>query len=189
MSRSYRIRIPVEVLLSNDRLEKLGRFSMPFDLMQILALARMQELLSEALLRAGCTDTGSGFAVPCRDGQSAVIDVENLKIRLEVEPPDNYGVWTEEEYMGNLKEQVQQALAQGGQLDHLSASAEKEVAAVMARDLRDLALAARKLLNAAIKETYREAIKEKAAQIGNVSAISESSDGSTTRIRIEVSAG
>jgi len=161
---------------------------MPFDLMQILALARMQELLTEALLRAGCSDTGAGLSVPCGVGQTAVIDVENLKIRLEIAPPDDYGIWTEEEYMGRVTERVQQALEKGEQLDnHLGAQAEREVAAVMALELRDLALAARKVLNSAIKEAYREAIKEKAAQIGNVSAISESSDGNITRIRIEVS--
>jgi len=45
---------------------------------------------------------------------------------------------------------------------------------------------ARKVLNAALKETYREAIKTKASQIGNVTNISESSEGGSTRIRIEV---
>ncbi|HAE40688.1 MAG TPA: hypothetical protein DCG57_18955 [Candidatus Riflebacteria bacterium] len=188
MSRSYRINIPVEVLLTNDRLDKLGRFSMPFDLMQILSLARMQELLKQALLRAGGNDTANGVALPCADGKTAVVDVENLKIRLEVQLPDEFATSAYEENIPRLKEQIQNALDKGTQIDSLwSDYAEKAIAEDMARQLRDLALAARQTLNSAIKEAYSEAIKEKAAQLGSVSAISESSDGSTTRIRIEVS--
>lgn len=188
MSRSYRIRIPVEVLLTDDRLDKLGRFSMPFDLMQIQPLARMQELLKQALLRAGGNDTGNGIALPCADGKSAVIDVENLKIRLEVQLPDELSTTAYEENIPRINEQIQQALEKGAQLDSSwTGYAEKVIAADMARQLRDLALDARQVLNSAIKEAYSEAIKEKAAQLGSVSAISESSDGSTTRIRIEVS--
>lgn len=188
MSRSYRIRIPIEVLLSSDRLEKLGRFTMPFDLMQILSPERMLELLKQALLRAGCSEVADGIEVPSEKGETAIIDLENLKIRLEVNPPRGYDITVEDEMMAVMQSQINRALQQGSKMDeHLSASADRLLSDQMARSLRDLAMAARKVLNSAIKEAYSEAIKEKAAQLGNISNISENSDGNTTRIRIEVS--
>lgn len=188
MSRSYRIRIPIEVLLSSDRLEKLGRFTMPFDLMQILSPERMLELLKQALLRAGCSEVADGLAVPSKQGQTAIIDLENLKIRLEVKPPEGYDIMVEDLMLGAMQSKISRAMEQGEMMDdQLSASADRRLSGQMAVELRDLAIEARRVLNSAIKEAYSEAIKEKAAQLGNISNISENSDGTTTRIRIEVS--
>jgi hypothetical protein len=189
MSRSYRIRIPIEVLLSNDKLEKLGRFSMPFDIMHIMPAERMHELLKNALLAAGCQDTGDGMVVPCENGRSAVVDIKNRKIRLEVPLPEDYGISVYEEHIEQLRADVEDALNKGKLLNGgMGLYEQNELARHQAIELRNLALAARKVVNAALKEAYREAIKEKAAQIGNVSAVSESSDGGVTRIRIEVEA-
>ncbi len=188
MSRSYKIRIPIEVLLSSERLEKLGRFTMPFDLMQILSPERMLELLKQALLRAGCSEVADGLSVPSDKGQIALIDLENLRIRLEVKPPEGYDMMVEEEVMAAMQSRLDRALKQGAIIDdQLSANADRRLSERMALELRDLAMEARKVLNSAIKEAYSEAIKEKAAQLGNISNISENSDGNTTRIRIEVS--
>lgn len=187
MSRSYRIRIPIEVLLSNDRLDKLGSFSMPFDVMQILPADQMQELLKKSLLAAGCSESGDEIAVPCKSGQTALIDVVNRILRLRIEVPKEYETSVYEEVISSVNEQIANALTKGEQIGgKMGQHADRLVAAEMAPRLRDLAMDARKVLNAALKETYREAIKTKASQIGNVTNISESSEGGSTRIRIEV---
>lgn len=187
MSRSYRIRIPIEVLLSNDRLDKLGSFSMPFDVMQILPADQMQELLKKSLLAAGCSESDAGIAVPCKKGETAIIDVENRIIRLRANVPKDFETSVYEESIRSVNAEIEKALAEGEQIvGRMSQSAESLLAAQMAAQLRDLAMEARKVLNAALKETYREAIKTKASQIGNVTNISESSEGGSTRIRIEV---
>ena len=42
-------------------------------------------------------------------------------------------------------------------------------------------------VNTSLKEVYREAAREKAASIGNVENVTESKEGNTYRIRIEIS--
>jgi len=101
--------------------------------------------------------------------------------------PKEYETSVYEEILSSVNEQIADALAKGEQIGgRMSEYADSRLAGQMAAQLRDLAMAARKVLNAALKETYREAIKTKAAQIGNVTNISESSEGGSTRIRIEV---
>jgi uncharacterized membrane protein len=50
-----------------------------------------------------------------------------------------------------------------------------------------MAIQAKKQVNSALKDVYRQAVKEKASALGNVENISESKDGNTYRIRIEIS--
>jgi len=160
---------------------------MPFDVMQILPADQMQELLKKSLLAAGCSESGGKIAVPCKEGQTALIDLENHVLRLRIEVPKEYETSVYEEILSSVNEQIADALAKGEQIGgRMSEYADSRLAGQMAAQLRDLAMAARKVLNAALKETYREAIKTKAAQIGNVTNISESSEGGSTRIRIEV---
>jgi hypothetical protein len=160
---------------------------MPFDIMQILPADQMQDLLKKSLLAAGCTDSEAGLVVPCQDGKTALIDVENRTIKIRVPVPKEYETGVYEEVLAGVNAQIAQALASGQQLGgRMSEHADSLLAGQMASQLRDLTMEARKVLNAALKDTYREAIREKAAQIGNVTNISESSEGGSTRIRIEV---
>jgi len=53
--------------------------------------------------------------------------------------------------------------------------------------MTDLAIKARSEVNAALKDVYRESIKAKAATIGSVTDVSESSEGNVYRIRVEIS--
>ena len=137
MSRSYRIRIPIEVLLSNDRLDKLGSFSMPFDVMQILPAEQMQELLKKSLLAAGCSESGDEIAVPCKEGQVALIDVVNRTLRLRIGVPKDYETSVYEEIVSSVNEQIANALKKGEQIGgNMSQHADRLVAAEMAPRLR-----------------------------------------------------
>jgi len=160
---------------------------MPFDVMQILPADQMQELLKKSLLAAGCSESGGAIAVPCKEGQTALIDLKNSTLRLKVAVPGEFTTSVYEEILDSVNDQIKNALASGTQIGgRIGESADSLLAGQMAKQLRDLAMAARRVLNAALKETYREAIKIKASQIGNVTNISESSEGGSTRIRIEV---
>ncbi len=197
MSRSYQIRLPIEVLLSPASREKLGKYSMVFSLMGILPDERMKELLQEKLTDKNCSMTEEGLVLPCGCIGSAVFDVENLTLNLQVPvsdgmdmsfySPDYMSYQEEEEKKSSMQRDVDKALASGEVLnDKMEKLARESLGNAAAIQLKALAMEARQIINEALKETYRDAINEKASQLGNVSNITENSEGATYRIRIEV---
>lgn len=89
-----------------------------------------------------------------------------------------------EESIEWMQEQIKLAVEGGSTLNDRNAST---LAEKLARQMTDLAVKARSQVNAALKDVYREAIKEKAGQLGSVCNVSESSEGNVYRIRVEVS--
>lgn len=187
MSRSYAIRLPLNILLAPAAREKLGSFSMTFKLMEILPVEQMRELLRKTLLDMGFVESDQGLAMPCKNGNSAVFDAETMTIHLRVPVPDNMEVRVIDDNLPEWADHVDEAVASGELLNPaLTKLAQQNLGREAAAALNQVALEARSQINAALKQTYREAIKEKAAKLGSVSNISESNDGSTYRIRIEV---
>lgn len=188
MSRSYAIRLPLNILLAPATREKLGNFSMSFELMEILPAEQMQEILRQILLARGFVESEKGLAMPCDAGKSAVFDPATMIMHLNVPVPESMSVNVIDDRLPEWANNVNAAIANNELLDpELTRIAQKSLGRAAAEALQAMALEARGQVNAALKETYREAIKEKAAKLGSVSNISESSDGATYRIRIEVS--
>ncbi|MDD3147278.1 MAG: hypothetical protein PHD82_08255 [Candidatus Riflebacteria bacterium] len=184
MSRSYAIRIPIEVLLSETMRNKLAGFKLNFPVLDILPPESMQALIKAKLLAAGFHETAEGLVMPAGKGETAVIDPATMEMTLGITIPGAQQVRVYEESMGWMKEQIKDALASGSTIVSETGTT---LAEQLARQMTDLALQARAHVNAALKDVYREAIKEKAGQLGSVSNVSESSDGNVYRIRVEVS--
>ena len=188
MSRSYAIRLPIEILMSNAARDKMGTFSMGFPLLDILPIEQMRQILREKLLAAGFTDTPDGLSMPVAPEQTAVLNPDTMIMTLTVPVPDSFELKVEEEYMGQLKNNIKAALAEGGQVSLASGDRIRNaIGQNVAENMKNLALEARKQVNTALKETYRDAIKEKASTIGTVSNVSETVEGKTYRIRVEIS--
>lgn len=185
MSRSYAIRIPIEVLLSENLRNRLADFRLNFPLLDILPPERMQEMLKKRLIAAGFQESEAGLVMPTPTGQNAVFDPATMEMRLSITVPEAHNTRMYEESINWMEEQIKKALATGTVLEKAPGA---ELASRLAEQMSELAVKARAAVNAVLKDVYREAIKEKAGQLGSVSNISESSDGSTFRIRIEVDA-
>lgn len=185
MSRSYAIRIPIEVLLSESLRNRLADFRLNFPLLDILPPERMQEMLKKRLIAAGFQETEAGLVMPAPSGQTAIFDPATMEMRLSIAVPEAHRASVYEESIRWMEDQIKQALAAGRVLNAAPGS---ELASRLAEQMSDLAVKARATVNAVLKDVYREAIKEKAGQLGSVSNVSESSDGSTFRIRIEIDA-
>lgn len=189
MSRSYSISIPVTVLLPRGAGMREGSFSLVFNLLEILPAPKMRELLKQKLLDKGYEETAEGLCKPCEKAtQAAVLDLETMTMKVSVAMPERCTVFVEEEYLDKFQENLRKALESGKVIDSWQVSDAVESAkARVVDELKTLAVQARLEVNTALKETYREAIREKAASLGNVENVTESQDGNTYRIRIEVS--
>lgn len=189
MSRSYAIRLPLNILLAPEAREKLGSFSLSFELLEILPVEKMRQIIHQKLLEKGFVDSADGLVMPCKSGESAVFDVETMTVHLQVQIPDGMIIRINDDYLQDWRNDIKKAEETGELLSaELTERAAKTLGSEAAKNLSELAMEARERINAALKETYREAIREKAGSLGSVSNVTESSDGSTYRIRIEVSA-
>lgn len=205
MSKSYQLRIPLELLLSECELSR-NRVRITFDLLGILTGERMRELLTKHLIKdkqgkanpdgtVEITLPGHATLIIDPKAQTVEVDVATLlptameaKVWDILVPP---GVALQS---GNKivlpadlsREQLDRLLPSGvarNVIDQEAARLRDEIRSLVIRET----VAARQTLNGALKEVYREAIKEKADQLGNVTGVSESSEGGTWRLRVEIS--
>lgn len=188
MSRSYSIRIPVEVLLPKGAGMNEGSFSLVFTMLDILPAPRMRELLKNQLLGKGFVETEAGLEMPCAGSAVAVLDLASMTMKLTVPLPGSTTVLVEEEYLERFREDLNRAIENGQVINSWQlANKVDQLKNQAVNQLKDLAVQARKEVNSALKDVYREAVREKAASLGNVENVSESKEGNTYRIRIEIS--
>lgn len=189
MSRSYSVRIPVNVLLPKEAGINEGTFSLVFTMLEILPADRMRELLKKQLLTKGFIESANGLAMPCSGQAKAVLDLVSMTMKLSVPMPNRITVLVEQEYLDQFKQELKNAIESGKVIDDCWRvnkgidQAKKQVI----DQLKDLAVKANKEVNSALKEVYREAVREKAAMLGSVENLTESKEGNTYRIRIEIS--
>jgi hypothetical protein len=188
MSRSYSIRIPVEVLLPKGAGMNEGTFSLIFTMLEILPVTRMRELLKAQLLEKGFNETADGLEMPCPGQAKAVLDLVSMTMKLSVPMPNSTSVLVEEEYLAEFQEALKNAIENGKVINNWQIENRiDQLKQQVVNQLKNLAVEARKEVNASLKEVYREAVREKAASIGNVENVTESREGNTYRIRIEIS--
>jgi hypothetical protein len=189
MSRSYSVNLSVGVTIPEGERLKAGRFNMDFTLLEILSAERMKDILKENLIKKGFEETAEGMAMPLKEGQQAILDLDNMEMQVKVKMPEKCNVLVERMLLKDFQESIARASQEGNVMKNERVAQQMEIEKSRAVNvLKKIALEAKKEVNLALKETYREAIKEKAASMGNVENVSESKDGNTYRIRIEVSA-
>lgn len=193
MSRSIAItqpvKIPTAVIFSESERQRMGRFTLVFDLLEILPREQMLQLLKEKMLAENFEQTDEGLKMPIKpDEVQALFDLENMSMNLKVPLPQDVVVTINKTDQKDLASAIEHALEDGKVIESLSAGyAADKALDISEKNLKTLALMAKRTVNKALKEVYREAIKEKAATIGNVVGVTEHKEGSTYRIRVEIS--
>jgi len=189
MSRAYRIRV-AESLKRTIRAE--DSVSTQLELLEILPAEQMAELLREELKRRGFEEC-EGHLVREDGDVATVIDpasgavtvqskaVEDVELQGEREGVayDDFGPG-EKSIRKGISQQLQEDLARRAdrEQDKLQAEATKRLEGHLA-DLQ-------KELNGAVNRVTAEALKQKAAQIGQIKEIAEDQASGSLTIRVEV---
>jgi hypothetical protein len=171
------MRVPLSIAIPDDVVDKMGRLKLRFDFLQVLPAEKMQEILEKTLIAKGWVKTDSGLVKETPGKTRWIIDPEKQEITVDVSGTvqKEVDVMVDSDYVdrqGYVEGRVKELM------DQLDAQTRRRLIVEMA--------GARNELNRELKNVYREAIKEKASTLGNVTSVAESTEGGNYRIRLEI---
>ena len=187
MSHSYRVNLPIELLIPESQLKDFGSFSLVFPLLEILPAAKMREKLSKKLSEGDYEVVEDGtLNKSLGEGVSVVFNLATVSAKITVPVPEEWSVMVEDIRMERFKEMINEAQEKGLTVDKTYSSAKGNIINDVESALLPAVMSVKAEVNAALKEVYREAIKEKASAMGSVVGVSETSENGTYRIRVEI---
>ena len=191
MSRAYRIKVAgMHMNLHEDQ-----NVILDIDLLPILDKESMQEILANELKKVEGNEVDGKIHIKPKKNVVYKIDPQEQKLEIDVTNlKKDLDIYVEEE---SLSRKIK-SLATGGCIEIDADSdmmeeltdriggrleqAEKEILQVIVEE----SLAARQLLNKVLKEVYKEAVKQKANSMGNVTSIQECDEDGEYRVRVEI---
>jgi hypothetical protein len=184
MSRTYSIPVPIELIIDQDKLNRLKSFHIGFTLLEILPMDEMLDILKEKLINHGFKLNGDSLDTTM-DESEIVFSLENLSLEIKLNIPAEQNISFTDDVAGDmerlalLKDSIANNISiRSGGFDGLELE--------YAQALADIAVEAKALINTAIKETYKDAVIAKASQLGNLEHISETSEDGVYKVRIEI---
>lgn len=187
MSRAYRIRVRESL---RRTLRATDRVSSQLELLQILSPEDMAVLLAEELKKRGFQDQGKKLV---RQGGGITVTVEPASgtVTVQVEAANQVVLQGERQgayYEDNGSEHIQTKLRQSlqGELEQQAqakqADLQKDVTARLAGQFADL----QQELDQVVNRVTAEALKRKAAQIGQIKEMTEDPQNGSLTIVLEV---
>lgn len=189
MSRAYRIKVRESL---NRTIHAHDRVSTQLELLEVLPREQMAALLAEELKRRGYTEE-EGRLVRDGDGLRVTIDPRDGTVTVEAEESQGLSLAAEREgrayddigpqanqVRADLKAQAQRALEHEAQ--QKTAELQSQVTERLERHLGDL----RKELDQAVNRVTGEALKQKAAQLGQIKELTEDPETGSLTIVVEV---
>ena len=168
-------------------MKKFGTFSLVFPLLEILNREKMNELIKEKLIEKGFVEKDGLLEIDLGDGERGVFNPETMTLDIHLNVADDVFLLVQEEVANDVQAEIQRALESGKILKQYEKNSglqdlvEQQKGKMLAH-----ATELKKQINDALKEVYKEAIKEKATQLGSVTNLSESSAGGVYKIRLEI---
>lgn len=189
MSRAYRIR--VEESLSR-RLKAEDSVSSQLELLEILPPEQMADLLREELKRRGFAEK-DGQVVRSDDGLTAAIDPKTGEVTIRVRASEDIALAGQRDGLayddiGPNSKNIQKCLEQQLKQD-LEKQAEHEQSKLQTKATERLSAALGDLeseLCGVVNRVTAEALKQKAAQIGQIKEMTEDPETGSLTIKIEV---
>jgi FtsH ternary system domain X5 len=190
MSRAYRIRVRESV---HRVVRAADRVSTQLELLEILPADQMGVLLAEELERRGFQRRGKSLS---RKGQGITIEVDpeiatvavhavaEDRVDLEIEKGTVLVRESGGAHARNVKEALRQDLRQD--LDTKLALRQAEIQQQATEKLEDSLADLRQELNQVVNRVTAEALKKKAAQIGQIKEMTEDREGGSLTIVLEV---
>ena len=189
MSRAYKIKVKERgkhVVRASDHV------STQLELLEILPCERMAELLANELKKRGFKQQGENLIRTAKDGIVIEIDPADASVTVKAETAQTVTVegerqvWTDAD--GKLlkrdEENLRKALRQDLQreAEQQKTDLQKKVTDKLEGQLADI----RKELDQAVNRVTAEALKEKAAQIGQIKSLTEDTQTGSLTIVLEV---
>jgi hypothetical protein len=189
MSRAYRIRVR-ESLKRNLRAK--DKVSTQMELLEILSADEMAALLAEELERRGFRRQGKNL-VRKQDGVTVTVDTASATVTIEAETEEKVKLEGEKSGWGyndagpaekQTREVIQKELAKDldRQAKEREASLQSQVTAKLEAQLDDL----RKELDQIANRVTADALKRKAAQLGQIKELTEDPESGSMTIVLEV---
>lgn len=189
MSRAYRIKVRESlsrVIRAHDHV------STQLELLEVLPAGQMAALLAEELKRRGFEDT-EGQMTRTKDGVTVRVDPTTGTVTVEAGAARDINLDAEREgnayddaelaaakVRASLKEEAREDLER--QASRKVAELQSQVTERLEKELADL----RQELNGAVNRVTAEALKQKAAQIGQVKEVTEDAETGSLTIVVEV---
>ncbi len=186
MSLTYNITIPIENILEQSTLDKIKSFSLGFTILDILPRDEMIEILKANLLEKGFIQSEKNeIKLTLKEDITASLNLDNLQAEVDYNHPDHAVFSTNDDLASNMAtfDEISKAVANNMPLPSTLIS---NVANKHAGILTDAVIDLKKIVNAAIKDTYKEAVVIKAKQLGNLEKISEETRDGIYKVRIEI---
>lgn len=190
MSRSYRISVRECV---NKVIRAEDRVSTNLEILEVLPPEQMAGLLSNELERRGFRREGDGTLVRKAKGVTVTVDPAKGTVTVLAEAAEDVkleGTREDRSYVetGPHAERVRETLREGLQRDLQKKAAEKEsgLQAKVTDKLEAQLGALRQELDQAVNRVTAEALKRKAAQLGEIKEITEDPQAGSLTIVVEV---
>jgi hypothetical protein len=190
MSRAYRIHVRESL---HRVIRATDHVSTQLELLEVLPADQMAQLLAEELKRRGFQRHGKSLSRQDR-GITIQIDPESATVTVRAEAQDRVELEAERNtivdrdlgpaHTKDAKEAVRRGLRQGleANLARREAEIQQQVTEKLEGGLADL----RQELNQVVNRVTAEALKRKAAQIGQIKEMTEDQEGGTLTIVLEV---
>lgn len=190
MSRAYRVKVRESIQQVVRGEDSVGT---TLEILEILPCESMAELLSEELLRRGFEAKGE-VLVRAKDGVVIEVDAASGEVTVRSEVSEEYASEGEmqgfvDEDFGKegrkraetvLREQLKQKLTEGAEAK--AAEARQQATARLESELQGL----KAELNQVVNRVTAEALKRKAAQIGQIKQMTEDPQDGSLTIVLEV---
>ena len=189
MSRAYKIKVKES---ARRLLRARDQVSTQLELLEILPPERMADLLANELQRRGFKSEGAGTLQRAADGIVIEVNTKTATVTAKVEIEQSVLVegerqaWTEargaqaKQEERKYRDELQRDLQR--QTDEQRAKLQTQVTDRLERHLTDL----RKELDQAVNRVIAEALKEKAAQLGQIKELTEDAATGSLTIVLEV---
>lgn len=190
MSRSYRVNVPVAVLIPASSLSKGWNFTISFSILDILPRKQMTELLEKELKKSGFKEEEGELVTSLGNNSNVKFNLDTASATISIPTPDtSVTVSIEEEVLVQFKRKLKKAL-ENNELINSNAvnTAKRKIQSNAEKQIEKAVIECKDLVNSALKGVYKEAIKTKASKIANVTNISETSENGTYKIRVEMEA-
>lgn len=199
MSRVYKLRIPVD--LTNLHIKE-NKINIDINMLNILDTSRMSEILKKVVLNlknelsesiSQIDQTGKILEIKTDNGMIYNIDLEKLILSIDLsESFKNIDTNIYEESLTeNLRQLAKNEIITIDDINILDDKSKEVIQqntnlikSEIEKKLVTETFRARQFINQILKEVYKEAIKEKASQMGNINSIKESDENGEYRVKM-----
>lgn len=189
MSRAYRIRVRESIA---QDLKASDEVCADLEILEILPGDQMAELVARELKARGYEEQ-DGKLVKSHHGVTVIVDPKTGEVNVKAEKEERIEMQSEKEGwgyddVGPRSQQLRNTLSEQAktELERRAQRQQERLQGEATEQLEKAVAEVRKELNDAVNAATREALKQKAAQLGEIKEMSEDPEAGSLTIKVEV---